>query len=106
MRNGVHFDIFIAPGKPRTASIAVIVIVTVHNSRKMAAAIKKVTTHDWKIMEICGGQTHSIIKFGLDELLPKKITLIHGPGCPVCVTPLEAIDKIIKIASLEDTIVC
>ena len=50
-------------------------------------------------MEVCGGQTHAIVKFGIDELLPKAITLIHGPGCPVCVTPLEFIDKAIEIAS-------
>jgi hydrogenase expression/formation protein HypD len=50
-------------------------------------------------MEVCGGQTHTIVKFGIDELLPKQITLIHGPGCPVCVTPLEMIDKAIEIAA-------
>lgn len=55
-------------------------------------------------MEICGGQTHSILKYSIDELLPEKITLIHGPGCPVCVTPLEMIDKAIKIASRNDVI--
>jgi len=57
-------------------------------------------------MEICGGQTHSIIKFGIDELLPKEITLVHGPGCPVCVTPLEKIDKAVTIASRPDVIFC
>ena len=50
-------------------------------------------------MEVCGGQTHAIVKFGIDELLPKTITLIHGPGCPVCVTPLEMIDKALEIAA-------
>ena len=50
-------------------------------------------------MEICGGQTHTIVKFGIDELLPEQITLVHGPGCPVCVTPLELIDKAIAIAA-------
>ena len=49
-------------------------------------------------MEVCGGQTHTIIKFGLDELLPPEMTLVHGPGCPVCVTPLELIDKALAIA--------
>jgi hydrogenase expression/formation protein HypD len=58
------------------------------------------------IMEICGGQTHSIVKSGIDELLSKKITLVHGPGCPVCVTPLEKIDKAIEIASRKDVIFC
>ena len=57
-------------------------------------------------MEICGGQTHSIVKFGVDELLPNEITLIHGPGCPVCVTPIELIDQAIAIASLPDVIFC
>ncbi|HWR35310.1 MAG TPA: hydrogenase formation protein HypD [Clostridia bacterium] len=71
-----------------------------------AAAITRVTTRPWTIMEICGGQTHSIVKFGIDELLPKKITLVHGPGCPVCVTPLELIDKAIAIAGRPEVIFC
>ena len=50
-------------------------------------------------MEVCGGQTHAIVKFGIDELLPEQITLVHGPGCPVCVTPLEIIDKALEIAA-------
>ena len=57
-------------------------------------------------MEVCGGQTHSIIRFGLDELLPRQITLIHGPGCPVCVTPVEILDKAIAIASRPGVIFC
>jgi hydrogenase expression/formation protein HypD len=57
-------------------------------------------------MEICGGQTHAIVKFGIDELLPKQITLVHGPGCPVCVTPLELIDKAVEIASRPEVIFC
>ena len=57
-------------------------------------------------MEICGGQTHSIVKYGVDELLPREITLIHGPGCPVCVTPVELIDQAIAIASLSEIIFC
>jgi hydrogenase expression/formation protein HypD len=72
----------------------------------LAKAIKRSANHPWAIMEICGGQTHSIVKFGLDELLPKGITLIHGPGCPVCVTPLEYIDRAIAIASRPETIFC
>ena len=55
-------------------------------------------------MEICGGQTHTILKYGIEELLPEKVTLVHGPGCPVCVTPLEMIDKAISIASRDDVI--
>jgi hydrogenase expression/formation protein HypD len=75
-------------------------------AREYARQIARVTTRPWAIMEVCGGQTHAIVKFGIDELLPKSITLIHGPGCPVCVTPLEFIDKAIEIASRPDTIFC
>jgi len=71
------------------------------------AALKKIraiTTQSWTLMEICGGQTHSIIKNGLDQLLPEEIDLVHGPGCPVCVTPLELIDKALAIASQPEVI--
>ncbi len=71
-----------------------------------ARALKKITTREWTIMEVCGGQTHSIVKFGIDELLPPSVTLVHGPGCPVCVTPLELIEKAIEIASLPNVIFC
>ena len=57
-------------------------------------------------MEVCGGQTHAIVRFGVDELLPSQITLVHGPGCPVCVTPLELIDKALEIAARPDVIFC
>jgi hydrogenase expression/formation protein HypD len=73
---------------------------------KYASLIKKIVTKPWNIMEVCGGQTHSIVKFGIDELLPKEVTLIHGPGCPVCVTPLEQIDKAIELASKKEIIFC
>ena len=63
-------------------------------------------TRPWAMMEVCGGQTHSIIRHGLDQLLPDGIELIHGPGCPVCVTPLEVIDKALEIASRPDVIFC
>ena len=66
--------------------------------------ISDVASRSWTLMEICGGQTHSIIKNGLDQLLPKTIELVHGPGCPVCVTPLELIDKALAIASQPDVI--
>jgi hydrogenase expression/formation protein HypD len=66
---------------------------------KLAREIHRITTKPWTIMEVCGGQTHAIVKFGIDELLPKSITLIHGPGCPVCVTPLEVIEKALAIAA-------
>ena len=75
-------------------------------ARQFADALRRVTTRPWRIMEICGGQTHAIVKFGIDELLPAGITLIHGPGCPVCVTPLELIDKAIEIASRPEVIFC
>jgi hydrogenase expression/formation protein HypD len=68
-------------------------------AQKLAQEIHRITTKPWTIMEVCGGQTHAIVKFGIDELLPKQITLIHGPGCPVCVTPLEMIDKALEIAA-------
>jgi hydrogenase expression/formation protein HypD len=73
-------------------------------ARGYAARIRELTTRPWTIMEICGGQTHTIVKFGVEELLPKEITLVHGPGCPVCVTPLEIIDKAIAIASRPEVI--
>ena len=73
---------------------------------KLRKAIERVATREWTLMEVCGGQTHSIVKFGIDELLPDKIDLVHGPGCPVCVTPLELIDKAVMIASRSDTIFC
>jgi len=68
--------------------------------------IRRVTTHPWVIMEICGGQTHSIMQNGIDQLLPPQIELVHGPGCPVCVTSLELVDKALAIASQPDVIFC
>jgi len=73
-------------------------------AQKFAAEIHRLTTRPWAIMEVCGGQTHAIVKFGIDELLPKKIELIHGPGCPVCVTPLEVIDQALEIAARPEVI--
>ena len=67
-------------------------------ARQLLDEIHRTATKPWVIMEICGGQTHSIIKNGIDQLLPKYVELVHGPGCPVCVTPLELIDKAITIA--------
>ena len=72
----------------------------------LLSSIKKIVTRQHVIMEICGGQTHSIVKYGIDELLPSEINLIHGPGCPVCVTPVEKIDKAIEIALRPDVIFC
>ncbi|MFZ2727378.1 MAG: hydrogenase formation protein HypD [Methylococcaceae bacterium] len=75
-------------------------------AKKLIAAIKNCTTQSWTLMEVCGGQTHSIIKYGLDQLLPDNIRLIHGPGCPVCVTPLAYIDKALAIANQQHVIFC
>ena len=71
-----------------------------------ARAIARQVTRPWTIMEICGGQTHTIVKYGVDALLPETLTLVHGPGCPVCVTPIELIDKAVEIASRPDVIFC
>ena len=73
---------------------------------RLRDAINKIVKKSWTIMEVCGGQTHSILKHGIDTILPSSITLVHGPGCPVCVTPLELIDKSIEIASLSNVIFC
>jgi hydrogenase expression/formation protein HypD len=75
-------------------------------AQRLARAIERAVTRPWTIMEICGGQTHAIVKFGIDELLPSPITLVHGPGCPVCVTALELIDKAIAIAERPEVIFC
>jgi hydrogenase expression/formation protein HypD len=73
-------------------------------ARKLAAEIAATVTNTWVLMEICGGQTHTIMRYGLDELLPRTVELVHGPGCPVCVTPLETIDKAIALAVRPDVI--
>lgn len=72
----------------------------------LAQQIAQQTTRSWTIMEICGGQTHAIVRFGVDGLLPPEITLVHGPGCPVCVTPMEMIDKAIEIAGRDEVSFC
>lgn len=73
-------------------------------ANEYAQAIATITTRPWTLMEICGGQTHTIVKYGIDRLIPKEITLIHGPGCPVCVTPIQLIDRAIAIAAQPDVI--
>ena len=75
-------------------------------AQQFADAIARTVTRPWTLMEICGGQTHSIVKYGIDELLPGEVTLVHGPGCPVCVTPLELIDKALQIAAQPNMIFC
>jgi hydrogenase expression/formation protein HypD len=72
----------------------------------IAQEIRRIVTRPWVLMEICGGQTHSIVKYGLDHLLPPEVELVHGPGCPVCVTSLEMIDKAHRIAERPDVIFC
>lgn len=72
----------------------------------LSRRIHRAVTRSWKIMEICGGQTHSIMQYGIPDLLPSEVELIHGPGCPVCVTPIDIIDKAIAIAALPQTIFC
>lgn len=73
-------------------------------ARGLAAEVRQRTTQPWVLMEICGGQTHTIMRYGIDELLPPCLELVHGPGCPVCVTPLETIDKAIELSARPDVI--
>ncbi|HET9300401.1 MAG TPA: hydrogenase formation protein HypD [Candidatus Polarisedimenticolaceae bacterium] len=73
-------------------------------ARRYVEAIGKKVTRAWTLMEICGGQTHTLIKFGIDRMLPEEITLVHGPGCPVCVTPIEKIDQALAIAARPEVI--
>jgi hydrogenase expression/formation protein HypD len=75
-------------------------------AKKLLGEICDTVTRSWVLMEVCGGQTHSIVKYGIDRLLPGKIELVHGPGCPVCVTSLEMIDKAHAIAKRADVIFC
>ena len=75
-------------------------------AKRLLDDIHATVTQPWALMEVCGGQTHSIIRHGIDQLIPEQIEMIHGPGCPVCVTPLELIDKALEIASRPDVIFC
>jgi hydrogenase expression/formation protein HypD len=75
-------------------------------AQRYAQAIRRITTRPWTIMEVCGGQTHAIVRFGVDELLPRDVTLVHGPGCPVCVTPVELIEKALEIAAMPGVVFC
>jgi hydrogenase expression/formation protein HypD len=77
-----------------------------HLVGRLATAIARKVTRPWTVMEICGGQTHAIVKFGLDELLPAGLTLVHGPGCPVCVTSAELIDQAVQLALRPGVILC
>jgi hydrogenase expression/formation protein HypD len=75
-------------------------------ARKLAVAIERSVTRPWTIMEVCGGQTHTIVKYGIDRILPSQVELVHGPGCPVCVTSLETIDRAHAIASRPGVTFC
>ena len=75
-------------------------------ARALAAAIAREATRPWVLMEVCGGQTHAIVRHGIDEMLPAGVELVHGPGCPVCVTSLEMIDRAHAIAERDDVIFC
>ena len=75
-------------------------------ARTLAEAIRRKVTRPWTLMEVCGGQTHSIVRYGLDELLPPEVSLIHGPGCPVCVTPVALIDQALAIAARPEVTFC
>ena len=75
-------------------------------ARVMVDEISRITTRPWVIMEVCGGQTHAIVRSGIDQVLPAGVRLVHGPGCPVCVTPLEIIDQAIAIAQRPEVIFC
>ncbi|UCH82939.1 MAG: hydrogenase formation protein HypD [Candidatus Latescibacterota bacterium] len=74
--------------------------------RQLARRIAEVATRHWTIMEVCGGQTHAIVRYGIDDLLPTDITLVHGPGCPVCVTPVGLIDRALEISTTPDVVLC
>ena len=76
----------------------------IHLVRNLSRKLHNTVSGEWAIMEICGGQTHAIMKYNLSEFLPGNIRLVHGPGCPVCVTPLEIIDRAIRIAQRKEVI--
>src|SRR5690606_214532 len=73
---------------------------------ELAARIAAAAEHDWVVMEVCGGQTHAIVRFGIDQLLPPNVELIHGPGCPVCVTPIAKIDMALVLAQEPGVVLC
>src|SRR6516162_2819344 len=75
-------------------------------SRRLLRAIHRTVTRPWTLMEVCGGQTHTLIRSGIDQLLPEAVRLSHGPGCPVCVTPLELIDRAVAIAARPNVTFC
>ena len=78
----------------------------VRNVEALAQGIHRITKGNWTVMEVCGGQTHAILKNGIDQLLPPAIRIVHGPGCPVCVTSMEVLDRAMEIASRDDVVLC
>src|SRR3954453_16387547 len=76
------------------------------SAQRLAEVLARTVTRSWTLMEVCGGQTHSIVRYGIDRLLPPGIELVHGPGCPVCVTPLAMIDRAHAIAAHPEVIFC
>ena len=74
--------------------------------KAIATQIRQITTKPWRIMEVCGGQTHSILKYGLDELAPREVEFLHGPGCPICVTPTKVIDQALELSKRENILFC
>jgi len=75
-------------------------------AERLAGEIARTVTRPWTVMEVCGGQTHSIVKYGIDRLLPEALTLVHGPGCPVCVTPIEILNQAVAVAQRPEVIFC
>jgi hydrogenase expression/formation protein HypD len=75
-------------------------------AERLLANLQKTVTRPWTVMEVCGGQTHTLVRSGIDQMIPNKLRLVHGPGCPVCVTPLEMIDRSMEIASRPDVTFC
>jgi len=75
-------------------------------ARRLLAEIARTVTRPWRIMEVCGGQTHAVVRSGIDRLLPPGIEMLHGPGCPVCVTPVETIDRALAIARRREVTFC
>lgn len=77
-----------------------------NTARTLAREIQRTVTQPWTLMEVCGGQTHAILKHGVDQLLPESVTLLHGPGCPVCVTPAKIIDQAVQLSLNQNIILC
>ena len=73
-------------------------------AKNLIFKLETIATKPWVLMEVCGGQTHTLVRYGIDEMLPKKMEMVHGPGCPVCVTPLETIDKAVALAERPEVI--